>query len=193
MKTAKSAMSRLFSAVPVDGFTKEGEVRDGVRGSEALSRVARGSVVAVFIYTAGVGLTYCSQLVIARIVGIDTYGVYAYVFSWMVVLAYVSALGFDVALLRFVPVYEAQRAWPLLKGVIQYAQRQAAAVSFAVIFIGAFVIMAWASSPEIRNTFLAGFALVPILALVWIRCSVVRAFGGVVSALAPDRVVRTGS
>ena len=40
MKTAKSAMSRLFSAVPVDGFTKEAEVRDGVRGSEALSRVA---------------------------------------------------------------------------------------------------------------------------------------------------------
>jgi O-antigen/teichoic acid export membrane protein len=192
MKTAKSATSRLFTAVYVDGFTKEAEVRDAVRGNEALSRVARGSVVAVFIYSAGVGLTYCSQLVIARTVSIDTYGVYAYVFAWMVVLAYFSALGFDVALLRFVPAYEVQRAWPLLQGVIQYAQRRAAAVGFAVIFIGVFVIMAWASSPEIRNTFLAGFALVPILAILRIRCSVVRAFGGVVSALVPDRVVRDG-
>jgi O-antigen/teichoic acid export membrane protein len=33
---------------------------------------------------------------------------------------------------------------------------------------------------------------VPILALLWIRCSIVRAFGGVVAALLPDRVVRDG-
>src|SRR5207302_1621421 len=112
------------------------------RGSEALSRVARGSIGALFIYGAGAGLTYCSQLVIARIVGIDTYGVYAYVFSWMVVLAYFSALGFDVALLRFVPSYEVRRAWSLLQGVIQYAQRRTAAVGFAAIFIGVLVTMA---------------------------------------------------
>jgi hypothetical protein len=34
--------------------------------------------------------------------------------------------------------------------------------------------------------------LVPILALVRIRCAVVRAFGGVGSALAPDRMARDG-
>jgi O-antigen/teichoic acid export membrane protein len=55
------------------------------------------------------------------------------------------------------------------------------------------VVKALASSPELRNTFFAGFALVPILALVRIRCSAVRAFGGVVSALVPDRVVRDGT
>lgn len=166
---------------------------DGIHGSATVSRVARGGVTAFFIYGAGIGLTYCSQLVIARIVGVDTYGVYAYVFAWMVVLAYFSTLGFDVGLLRFVPAYEAERAWPLLQGVIQYAQRRAAFVGLSVIFIGICVVNAWTSSPELRSTFLAGFALVPILALVRIRCSAVRAFGGVVSALVPDRVVRDGT
>ncbi len=166
---------------------------DGIHGSAPVSRVARGGVTAFFVYGAGFGLTYCSQLVIARVVGVDTYGVYAYVFAWMVVLAYFSALGFDVGLLRFVPAYEAERAWPLLQGVIQYAQRRAAFVGLSVIFIGICVVNAWGSSPELQSTFLAGFALVPIFALVRIRCSAVRAFGGVVSALVPDRVVRDGT
>jgi O-antigen/teichoic acid export membrane protein len=168
-------------------------MRDGGSASAPLSRVARGGVAAFFVGGAGFGLTYCSQLVVARVVDVDTYGVYSYVFAWMTVLAYFSTLGFDIGLLRFVPAYEAERAWPLLRGVIQYAQRRAAFVGLCVIFIGICVVKARASSPELRNTFFAGFALVPILALVRIRCSAVRAFGGVVSALVPDRVVRDGT
>src|SRR6266702_2334152 len=116
---------------------------DRVPGSAPISRVARGSIAAFLIYGAGIGLTYCSQLVIARILGVDIYGMYAYVFAWMVVLAYFSTLGFDVGLLRFVPTYEAEHAWPLLEGVIQYAQRRAAAVGLSVILVGIFVVMAW--------------------------------------------------
>jgi O-antigen/teichoic acid export membrane protein len=167
-------------------------MRDGAVGSAPVSRVARGSVVAFFTYSAGVGLTYCSQLAIARILGVDTYGVYAYVLAWVTVLAYFSALGFEVSLLRFVPAYEAKRDWVHLRGVIQYAQRRSAIVGITVVLVGICVVMAWVSSPVLRNTFLAGFLLVPVLALLWIRCSAVRAFGGVVSALTPDRVVRDG-
>ena len=32
----------------------------------------------------------------------------------------------------------------------------------------------------------------PVLALLWIRCSTVRAFGGVTMAVLPDKVVRDG-
>lgn len=166
---------------------------NGIVGSASVSQVARGGVTAFFVYGVGFGLTYCSQLIIARVVGVDTYGVYAYVFAWIVVLAYLSTLGFDVGLLRFVPAYEAEHAWPLLQGVIQYAQRRAMLVGLSVIFVGIWVVKAWVSSPELRSTFFAGFALVPILALVRINCSAVRAFGGVVSALVPDRVVRDGT
>jgi O-antigen/teichoic acid export membrane protein len=157
------------------------------------SRVARGGITAFFVYGVGFALTYCSQLFIARVAGADAYGAYAYVFAWMVVLAYFSALGFDVGLLRFVPAYQAECAWPLLRGVIQYAQRRALYVGLSVILIGICVIEGLVSSLELRRTFLAGFALVPILALVRIRCSAVRAFGGVVLALVPDRVVRDGT
>ena len=167
-------------------------MHEGALGSAPVSRLARSSVAAFVIYSAGVGLTYCSQLAIARIVGVDTYGVYAYVIAWMTVLAYSSALGFEVALLRFVPAYETERSWELLRGVIQYAQRRSAIVGMAIVTVGICVVLTWVSSPALRSTFLAGFLLVPVLALLWICCSAVRAFGGVVSALVPDRIVRDG-
>ena len=162
-------------------------------GDPSLERVKRGGVAAFGIFIVGAGLTYCSQLLIARIVGADAFGIYAYVFAWMVVLAYFSALGFDVALLRFVPAYRAERAYPLLKGVIQYAERRAMAVSIGIVAIGTLVVLLTPGmSSPLKNTFLVGFVLVPVWALLWIRSSAVRAFGGVISALAPDRMVRDG-
>jgi O-antigen/teichoic acid export membrane protein len=160
--------------------------------STPINRVARGGVVAFFVYGVSIALTYCSQLIIARILGVEAYGLYAYVFAWIVVLAYFSTLGFDVGLVRFIPLYEAADARPLRDGVILYAQRRAATIGVVLAVIGAFVVFFFERSPQVRNTFLLGFALVPILALVRIRCAVVRAFGGVGSALAPDRMARDG-
>lgn len=164
-------------------------------GGETLSRrLARGSILAFGIHVGGAGLTYCSQLLIARSIGAEGFGLYAYVFAWVTMLAYLAVLGFNVSLLRFIPAYRAQGDWPLLRGVIRYAERWAALVGLAVALAGVIVVKVWVHTPstELANTFLAGLLLVPVLALLWIRCAVVRAFGGVVSALAPDRMVRDG-
>ena len=146
------------------------------------------------IYAAGAGLTYCAQLVVARAIGAGGYGVYAYVLAWITVLAYVSALGFDVSLLRFVPAYLARPAVPLLRGVIQYASRRVAAVGCGIALIGIAVVLVQFKvlAPALANAFLVGFAVVPIAALLWVYAAVVRGFGGVVSALAPDRMIRDG-
>jgi O-antigen/teichoic acid export membrane protein len=169
-------------------------MHDRVIDSAQIRRVARGSVTAFAIYIAGAGLAYCSQFAITRIVSVEAYGIYSYVLAWMSVLAYLSALGFDVALLRFLPAYETRHAWGLLRGVIQYAERRAMFVGAIIIVIGVSIIMLRVESLSavLRHTFLIGFMLVPVCALLLIRCSVVRAFGGVVSAVAPDRIVRDG-
>jgi O-antigen/teichoic acid export membrane protein len=168
---------------------------EGVLAGTPIARVARGGAAAFGIYVVGAGLTYCSQLLIARIAGPEAFGIYTYVFAWMVVLSYCSALGFDVALLRFVPAYQAERAWALLKGAIRYAELCSIAVGTVVISVGIFVVLVAAQgiSSELKSTFVIGFILVPVWALLWIRSSVVRAFGGVASALIPDRVVRDGT
>lgn len=169
-------------------------MHDHLSGNAVVKQVVRGGNAAFAIYVAAAGLAYCSQLVIARMVGAQNFGVYAYVTATMIVLAYFSALGFDVALLRFVPAYEVQHRWDLLRGVISYAQRRATAVGIVVMLIGIAIIAVRGSrmSSELRDAFFVGLMLVPVWALLSIRCSAVRAFGGVVWAIAPDRLVREG-
>ncbi|MEW6642037.1 MAG: oligosaccharide flippase family protein [Pseudomonadota bacterium] len=163
-------------------------------GSGSVRQITLGGMTALAIYVAGAGLTACAQLLVARVVGAETFGIYSYVLAWVTVLAYLSALGFDIALLRFIPAYRAQQAWALLRGVARYAQRRMAAASALVVATGATAVMLSSAemSPELRTTFLIGFVLVPIWALLWIRSSIGRAFGGVLSAIGPDRVARDG-
>ena len=159
-----------------------------------MDRLARGSVFAFGTYIAGAGLTYLAQLMIARLAGAEFYGVYAYVLAWMTILAYVAALGFDVSLLRLIPAYRTVGDWGLTRGVIQYAERRVAATGCFILIAGGLIV--WFAGPgyatDMGRTLIVGFALVPIWSLLWISSSMVRAFGGVVSALAPDRIVRDG-
>src|SRR5712692_5241561 len=94
----KAASSRLFAAIGTNGRTYDAvDTPDAAPGNTTVRQVGYGGITAFFIYGAGYALTYCSQLIIARIAGVDNYGVYAYVFAWIMVLVYFSSLGFDVA------------------------------------------------------------------------------------------------
>jgi O-antigen/teichoic acid export membrane protein len=161
-------------------------------GDRAGQPLGRASIAAFAVFVVGAVLTYVAQLVTARIIGPDSYGVYAYVLAWVTLLGYFSTLGFHVSLLRFVPAYQAKEQWALVRGVIQYSQRGAAGTAISVVLIGVCVIVALHGSmrPELAHAFFLGLATVPLLALYLVGASVVRAFGGVVAALAPERIVR---
>jgi O-antigen/teichoic acid export membrane protein len=159
-----------------------------------MGRLARGSVLAFGTYMAGAALTYLSQLLIARLVGATSYGYYAYVLAWATILAYVAALGFDVSLLRLIPAYSAAGKWGLARGVLRYAQRRSAAAGLAIVAGGGLLIWFLRSAlpVELALAFVFGFALIPTWSLLWLSSAAVRAFGGVVAALAPERIVRDG-
>jgi len=162
-----------------------------VRGNSG-QPFAAASIKAFAVYVVGAALSYLTQLVIARTIGAESFGIYAYVLAWMTLLGYLSTLGFHVSLLRFVPTYRAKQHWPLVRGVIRYSQQRAACVGIAIILVGAWAIFALEGfiRPELATTFLFGIAAVPVIALHLISASVARAFGGVVTALAPERIVR---
>ena len=167
---------------------------DSILGQASRRRFAHGSAAAFVVLVSGVSLTFLSQLVIARTLGPESFGIYAYVLAWMSVLAYGCALGFNVSLLRFVPVYETSHSWALMRGVLRYSERRVALVGVFIIIAGMVSVSLWADSgaQEQRTTFLVGFLIVPVWALLWLRSATVRAFGGVVSALVPEKILRVG-
>jgi O-antigen/teichoic acid export membrane protein len=159
-----------------------------------IGRLARGSVLAFGTHITGAALTYLSQLLIARLAGATSYGSYAYVLAWMTILAYVATLGFDVSLLRLIPFYRADGKLSLARGVLRYAERRGAAAGFAIVLAGGLILWFLGGALPAGEvlTFVLGLALVPIWSLLWVSSAAVRAFGGVVSALAPDRIMRDG-
>lgn len=170
-------------------------------GSEGSTRhaltqkLARSSVQAFAVYIVGAGLTYCAQLAIARLIGAAAYGNYAYVFAWATVLAYMSALGFDISLLRLVAAHRARGEPGIARAAVAFAERCATRAGLAVCAAGmaAIILTGDRIDGELHDTFLVGLALVPVWALLWVRCSAIRGQGGVTSALAPDRIIRDGT
>lgn len=150
------------------------------------------SAAAFVVFVLGHGLAFMTQLLVTRALGAHSFGVFAYVTAWLSVLSYFAMFGFHVSLLRFVPVYVSRGDWGLLRGSIRYAELFSGAISLAIIAIGLGVVLLLGArlESELHWAFLAGFPLVLLWSSIWIRCSIVRAFGGVVSALVPMRIVR---
>jgi O-antigen/teichoic acid export membrane protein len=153
--------------------------------------IASASVGALAVLFAGAGISYGAQLAIARLIGPDSFGVYAYVLAWVTLLAYFSTLGFHVSLLRLLPAYRATDEWPLARGVIRYSRSAAAAVGMAIAIVGAAVLLVReGTSPEMKHAFLVGLCTAPVIALQLVEAATVRAFGGAVEALIPERIIR---
>lgn len=159
----------------------------------------RGGVSAISVNVLGVGLAFLSQLVLARVLGAHEYGLYAYVFAWVMMLGLLSVLGFQIVLLRLVATYAARQAWGALNGLIRYAERRVLLAGLTVMLVGWLVVgllagldeRAWLA-PELRRVFLIGLLIVPLYALLYVRSAIARGLGRVFLALAPDATVREG-
>lgn len=176
------------------------QIRGSIQGTLAgpgdgvAARLARSGGAAFVVYLTGHGLAFLTQVALARVLGASSYGIYAYVIAWLSVATYVAMLGQNIALLRFIPAYVAARDWPHLAGVVRYAERRVVATSLLLTLAGAGVIAAAGRSlaPELAAAFVIGLPLILLWSLTMVRSAMLRAFGGVVSALVPIRIVREG-
>ena len=162
--------------------------------SELGLRLARASVLSFFIYVGGAGLTGLAQLAIARAIGPSSYGIYSYVLDWTTFLSYGATLGFQTVLLRFVPAYSATGEWRLAHGVLRFAFTRALLLALAIAASGVIIVLCMARSldPELAISMCAGLAAVPLTTSYLLGSAAVRSFGGVASAVAPERLGRDG-
>ncbi|UVK51336.1 oligosaccharide flippase family protein [Mesorhizobium sp. AR02] len=164
------------------------------RNKDMGSRLAWASIFALLIYIGGAGLTSLAQLAIARLIGPRNYGIYSYVLAWTSVLAYLATLGFNVSLLRFVPAYRANGRLDLARGVIRFALQRSLVAATLFGMIGAASVLFFSDHTQrgLEISIMLGMVAVPLITAYALGATLVRAFGGVVSALLPERIVRDG-
>lgn len=160
-----------------------------------IRRFGRTSILAFGLQIGGVGLSYLAQLLAARLAGPDDFGLYAYATSIVIVTAYLAALGYDSAMLRFLPTYAERGAWHLVAGFVAFVERRVKIIAAAATLLGFAVIVATSAGRSLARleTFGLSLVLIPIWALMIIRCTTMRALGNVLTAQLPDRVIRDGS
>lgn len=157
---------------------------------ELARRLSRASLWAFVVYVGGAGLTCLAQLVIAKKIGAPSYGIYSYVATWTTLLSYVAALGFNVVLLRFLAAYCATEQWSYARGIIQFAFGRSFLAAIVIAIGGIATVLLLANN--FPHELVIGMATVPLVTLVVISAATVRALGGVISAIAPERIGRDG-
>ena len=63
-------------------------------------------------------IMYVSQALLARILGVDQYGNYFYVLSWLSIVVIFCKLGLDTTIQRYLPEYKIKNLWSLCKGLL---------------------------------------------------------------------------
>jgi O-antigen/teichoic acid export membrane protein len=85
-------------------------------------RLVAGNTLGVLVAKiVGSLVLFLVQIPLTRILGVTQYGTYVYVWSWLMILTTFVRLGLDIALVKYVPIYIHEQAWPRLKGLLGIA------------------------------------------------------------------------
>lgn len=159
---------------------------------QQLLRGGMGSLGTKMIHTL---LAFGLAVLLARVLGPEGYGNYAFAFAVITLLAIPAHAGLPPLIVRETAKAGAKRDWAMMKGLWLWSNRFIAVVSLGVVAAVGFALLfgeQWFGG-ERRSTLLAGLLLVPSIALGLSKSAALRGLGKVVIGQLPDNIVRPGS
>lgn len=169
-----------------------GRVIERLRGEGIGAVLARGAGVFFLVHVAGVGIGFGVQVLLARVLGADTYGAFVYVHSWTILLLILARAGLGTASLRFVAAFSARRDWPRLRGFLRTTRTVVMVASVTVACGTAAAVLALGPrlSDPVRDTFLVACLTMPPYALLQVSGFALRGLKRVLLSQAPVQVLQ---
>ncbi|HRC84980.1 MAG TPA: oligosaccharide flippase family protein [Thermoanaerobaculia bacterium] len=166
--------------------------RAWLSGEGVVSVLSRGSVGSLVANGLAALIGVASHMVLARLLGVASFGHYSYVWTVASLLVIVGTLGFDTAQVRFVAAYRVAERWPALAGLLRFGNRLVLAAATAVAALAALGVWAFGQGldPELRLTLWAGFLALPGMALLGLQGAVLQGLRRVVLSKIPDVLLR---
>lgn len=169
------------------------EVADSILyDSDDRSVSRRIALIAFSVRILSAVIAYFSQVLLARWMGDFEYGIFVAVWVGAVILGGISGLGFQTAVLRFVPEYAERGEHGLLRGVILGSRIQGLVAStlFAVVGLGGLYVFGEHIESYYLIPLYLGAITLPMLAVGEIQDGLSRAFNWADLSLWPTFVIR---
>jgi O-antigen/teichoic acid export membrane protein len=163
-----------------------------VAGIEPATLLYSGLLLATTIV--GQLLAFLGQILLARCVGIEAFGTYSYVVSWVSVLALAATVGTDRLLIRFVSEYrqraEYSKIVPLLRWSARLAGAGAAAAAAMFLLVGALLAP---PSGERHAVLVLSALAIPVAVAAALIEGTLRGLGSQIASMLPNRLLRPAS
>jgi O-antigen/teichoic acid export membrane protein len=167
-------------------------LRERLSSPDVAGTLASGSAAALGFKLAGTGFVALLQLLLARVLGPEGFGHYAYALSWVGILAILAGCGLDIAASRFVPAYASTGQWYLLAGFTRRAIQLSVSAA-AVLAVGlavSTILLGDRLVPSLEQTLLVASLLLPFFVLLQILASLLRSLKQILLAVAPQSALR---
>lgn len=163
-----------------------------LRADSDRARAQRDALTAFVVRVASAAILYLSQVVLARWMGGYEYGVYVFVWTWVLVLGGLSHVGLNMTMIRLVPEYHETGRLDLLRGLLRGGRILALGLSTAVAAFG--MAGLWMLGDRVADYYLlpAYLALVcvPMYTLTDVQDGIGRGSSWMTIALLPPYVLR---
>ncbi|MFZ3033034.1 MAG: oligosaccharide flippase family protein, partial [Parvibaculum sp.] len=157
-----------------------------------LADVVKGAAMVMGIRIGGAAIALLSQILLARWMGAFEYGVFAYVWVWVIILGILAPMGFGTSTLRFVPDYRVKEKWRRLAGILDASWQMVLIFGLAAMGFGLMVLALFHNIVAPYYVWPLAIALicVPAFALTDTLEGTARAFGWVNLAYLPAYIIR---
>lgn len=156
------------------------------------AKTQRDALLAFAVRVLSAGLLYLTQIVLARWMGGSEYGIYVFVWTWVLVLGGISHLGLNLASIRLAPVYGETGDLDRLRGLIRGVRLIALLSGTTVMALG--ILGVWLLDDGIDNHFVLPIYLalvcIPLYALTDVQDGIGRGNAWMSVALIPPYVLR---
>lgn len=153
---------------------------------------ARGAVRSFSAKALGLGIGFLLQILMARALGIEQFGIYAFALSWINVLLFLVVLGTDKAILRFLPTYQLSESIAQMAGLLRWATLRTLIAGLAVCLaiLGYLTFFAAAEDQDLIKTMALAAVLLPFFGLSQLRQAGLNAMKQVFRAELADTFLR---
>jgi len=152
-----------------------------------------GGIGSLAIKSLNTLLAFLVAVLLARVLGAEGYGVYAFSFTLLSLLWSPVYLGLPHLVVREVAKYRAKSDWTHVRGVIQWVTRVVVVFSLVMLLITGGML--WLGSPWLdpsrHMTLIFGLLLLPLLALSQVAGAALRGLQRVILGQLPVHVLST--